>query len=305
MDGVVVKTIPNSGTATQPAAVTVVSPKPVRTEASTADFLNYYKNKIRCLGKYIISRLDEGPVSVNKIAYGRNTILGLVREPAGTEFVVEDMTGRCNVVTKIPEDVSENDVIAVTGPFIGGKMFAEKIFRPDMAIRKAIKTSAREIKFLFLSADNADAAVRNVLAAFPAGQKCLFVSRGGEPGAWVFCSDGQTTTEKIRVPDASKILAEFGGARFKIQVFRTTLTSAIEEQAKYFSKRHYAGGAEPAPWFDEDPYVIDDDADIVFLGTTGSAGAANHKGYTFVVAGTEGEAVVIDTLSRKADQLNF
>ncbi len=305
MGGPLAEKLLDRKTLAQPTAITIVPPKPARTEASTADFLNYYKNKIRCLGRYIISRLDEPPVSVNKITRGRNTILGLVREPAGKEFVVEDMTGRCRVVAKTPEDVAENDVIAVTGSFTGEKMFAEKISSPDMAIKKEIKTSAQETVFFFLSADDADTAVRNVLAAYPAGQKFLFVSRGGEAGAWVFCSSGSSVTEKIRAPDASKIFVESGGANFKIQNFRTTLTTAIEEQAKHFAKRRYVGGAELAPGFDEDPRVIDDDADIIFLGTTGSAGAANHKGYTFIVAGAAGEAVAINTLSRKADLLNL
>ncbi len=289
----------------RPMTADIIAPKRAGPEISTTDFLDHYKNKIRRLGRIITGRLDDPPVSINKVSHGRNTVLGLVRDPAGKEFTIEDMTGRCGVVTKTPEDVAENDVVAVTGLFSGGKLLAGKISRPEIAIKKDIKTSAYGTSFFFLSAIDPDATVRRLLEFYPGGQNFFLVCRGGDTGAWVFCTSGPAVAWKAHAPDASKIIVDSGGKKFKIQNFRTPFTTTADDQSKYFGKRSYVNSLGSAPIFGEDSCAIDIDTDIIFLGPTGKAGAANHKGYTFVTAGEAGETVVIDMSSREARQLNF
>lgn len=291
--------------------VVVEIPKIARNEITAKDFLNYYKNKILALAPFITARLDDKPVSMNRARFGqRNTILGLVREPTENGFVLEDLTGRCEVALRTKEDVAENDVVAVTGFFSDNKLSAERITHPELAIKKHVRFSENECSVIFIWAK---AGTENAIKTI--------ASREGECFVFVFCGDdrndsscavmrvenGSVISENV-FPNAAKATITAGNAKFVLQNLHTNRTDSVESQARFFSKRRYIGDDRIAPAFAEDPFLIDQGTDIILLGKSDKTGVANNKGYTFVAVGCadDGEpAARIDLKTRSAKTTSF
>ncbi len=287
--------------------ITITWPETAREEITTKDYLNYYRNKIRVLGKFIVERLDEEPVSMNRARFGqRNTILGIVREPSESGFFLEDLTGRCEVPTRTREDVAENDVVAVTGFFSDNKLFPDKITYPELPIKKTIKFSDKECSAFFVWPKNTETAVNNIAAGNK--EAFVFVFRDESDDCTVFHVGGGKIISEAVLPAASSAVIRAGNADFSVQNLRAGNAGNVESQAKFFAKRRYVSNDRTAPVFSADPFVIEQDTDIILLGKTGSTGVANHKGRTFVAVGCAGDgepAAKIDLKTRLSGVASF
>ncbi|MFH0889615.1 MAG: hypothetical protein V1836_00535 [Candidatus Aenigmatarchaeota archaeon] len=291
--------------------IVIEKPEIARNEITAKDFLNYYKNKILALAPFITARLDDKPVSMNRARFGqRNTILGLVREPTESGFVLEDLTGHCEVALRTKEDVAENDVVAATGFFSDNKLFAERITHPELTIKKRVRFSEKECSAIFAWAKAGTGnAIKNI--ANKKGECFVFIFSGDDRNdgscAVMRIENGSVTSENV-FPNAAKATITTGNAKFVLQNLRANHTDGIESQARFFSKRRYIGDDKIAPAFLEDPFVIDQETDIILLGKSDKTGVANNKGYTFIAVGCadDGEpAVRIDLKTRSAEMTSF
>ncbi len=267
-------------------------------ELSARDFLKYYKNKIRFLEPFIVAKLKEKIASINKMRAGQlNTILGIVREPEGNKFYLEDLTGRCVVISKAP-DVRENDVIAVNGTFSGGKIFAEELVYPELPIKKEINKTETHSKFLFGRADGKAGEIIDKLSGKESNAGAFIIS--GEELVIAAVNNGAVEKTTIKAQRA-KIIMETAGKHFKVQFARLRSNEPTEALARAFSKRRYI--ASEAQGLDYDINTIDEDTDMVFLGESTQPGFTNHKGYTFLAVG--GNFIEVDLSTRETTTANF
>ncbi len=273
----------------------VVSPKVFKTEITAKDFLEYYKNKIRVLGEVIMRGLEEKPVSINKMRPGqRNVILGIVREPGDNLFYLEDLTGKC-AVSAGPQNIKEDDVLAVSGYFSGTALSAEEIIYPELPIKHGITRTASPASFYFGTSSAGDeAAIKEI--AKRSGAACVFLAdkQDTQKITILLLHDGSFETQSVRGP--AKISFRVCGLTFKLQFFSVRTGNNIEECARAFSKRRYASTGAVVPAFSEDLNFIDDDTDFVFFGDSDLTQFTNHKGRTFV--STSNEFVEADLATR-------
>ena len=274
--------------------ITVISGGVDKTELTARDFLEYYKNKIRLLAPFIMDRLEDKLVSINKMRPGqRNTILGIVREPEENRFYLEDLTGRCVVIAK-SADIRENDVIAINGMFSGEKIFADGLIYPGLPVKKEINKTDSQAKLFFGRASNPAEIIKNLSAgSLEAG---VFILDTGEKEL-LLARIKNGTTEEIKIQSGqANITMDIADKKFKIQFFQPQNEESIEILSKAFSKRRYVARALPSG---REANVIDEDTDIVFLGESQQSGFTNHKGYTFVSVGDHFVEVNLQTRETK------
>ncbi len=263
------------------AILTITTPNIIKSEITTKDFLEYYKNKMNALGDVIARGLVDKPVSINKMLPGRrNVILGAVRDPGENFFYLEDTTGRCKV-SPADQNIKEDDVLAVAGPFSGNLLSAEEFFYPELPIKRTVTKTVSPAAFCFGASSGEHSHLTDELAK-RGGDVCAFLVDTTDARKLTarFLHGG---TETVRVAfGPAKITISISGTVFKLQFLPGCATGGIENAARLLSKRRYASPGAVVPVFDEDFNFIEDDTDFVFFGASGSTEFTNHKGRTFV-----------------------
>ncbi|MBI4167836.1 MAG: hypothetical protein HY515_02665 [Candidatus Aenigmarchaeota archaeon] len=268
-------------------------------ELAARDFLGYYKNKIRLLEPFIAVKLKDKTVSINKMRPGqRNTILGIVREPEENRFYLEDLAGRCVVISKAP-DVRENDVIAVNGTFSGDRMFAENLVYPELPIKKEINKTDTQAKLLFGREIGKAGETIDKLFGGEVSNAGAFITSGEELTIAVL-NNGVVEKTTIKTQQA-KITMKIAGKRFKVQFAQLRSNESTEILSRVFSKRRYV--SLEIPTLDYELNTIDEDTDIVFLGESQQPGFTNHKGYTFLAVGDN--IIEVDLKTREITTADF
>ncbi len=103
---------------------------------SAADVANFYKNRYEKIRKILLEKVDA--VSINKLKniFSEVSVIGMVSEKTQSGFLLEDLTGQIEVVSK--EEVDLDDVIAVKGYVRENKIFATEIIYPDIPFNRKI-----------------------------------------------------------------------------------------------------------------------------------------------------------------------
>lgn len=268
-----------------------------KTELTTRDFVEYYRNKISTFAPFLLSRITDGPVSINKMRPGRNTILGIVRDPEENGFQLEDPTGRCAVIARV-SDAQENDVVVVSGTLSGDKFTADGVIYPELPVKKHVKRALRPAKLFFGSVKGDAGPAIKKLSGDRGTETFAFIieTSGGIKrlvSARIINGDAETTAE----PAASvKALSGPGGEELKIQLFHTALSVPIETAARSASRRRCVAQNSLSSQLVQERY-IDEDADVILLGESAKSGFVNHRGYTFVTAGDKFVGIDLQTRS--------
>ncbi|RLJ08173.1 MAG: hypothetical protein DRP12_01045 [Candidatus Aenigmatarchaeota archaeon] len=117
--------------------------KPKKPESVKAsEIIDFYQQLYRELALILSKKVQA--VSINKIS-GECWIIGMVREKTENGFLLEDLTGQIEVISRVlPE---EDDVVAVRGYGREGRFFAKEILWPDIPLDH--KPSKAGIKAVF------------------------------------------------------------------------------------------------------------------------------------------------------------
>jgi hypothetical protein len=101
---------------------------------STQDLARYYNTRFEGLRDILMKKADNAiSISNAKKSGGPIATIGMVREHTQRGFVIEDLTGQAEVVSK-SEEALPDDVIAVRGSVREEKIFAEEIIWPDISM---------------------------------------------------------------------------------------------------------------------------------------------------------------------------
>lgn len=101
---------------------------------SPKDFAKYYNARFDGI-KNILLKKVEHTVSVSnaKRSASEFITIGMVREKTPKGFIIEDITGEAEVISK-EEDISQDDVVAIRGISKEGMIFAKEIILPDIPL---------------------------------------------------------------------------------------------------------------------------------------------------------------------------
>ncbi len=105
-----------------------------RLKLQPQDFAKYYNTRFEGLRDILLKKMED-VVSVANAKKSGSAIatIGMVREQTQRGFIIEDMTGNAEAISK-NEDVGIDDVIGVKGAVKEEKLFAEEIIWPDISM---------------------------------------------------------------------------------------------------------------------------------------------------------------------------
>ncbi len=102
---------------------------------SPTDFIKYYNNRYEGLKNILLSKTTA--LSINKLSgFSEVSVIGMVRELLPDGFVLEDTTGKIDVVSK--KKPSIDDVINVKGLLKENKIIEKEILYPDIPLNREI-----------------------------------------------------------------------------------------------------------------------------------------------------------------------
>ena len=298
-------------------------------ELTTDGYLKFYNDKYEKMRGIILERIQKDFVSINKLDALRQevNIIGIIREikkkENKTTVEIEDLTGSVQgIFEEIPANISENDVVAVTGVSAGKVLYAKKIILPDIPLRQAKKGFDKICLISDLSLDETPIhEVERFLRWFET-QNVRFLIISGDVGdkkkfedminrfcynKTVIVASGNNGTDK-EYPN----LAEQYENKNIISVSNPSaieINNLIILMVHRFNlemlKKRYLG--ESKVILPEDYLVLDVIPDIVLCGYTKKPEISNYKSVTIINAGsplTDFRPVVIDLSTRETEQIN-
>ncbi len=117
------------------------------------DFTDYYNKKYTLIKDILSAKLT--PNSINKIPFGKATIIASVLQKTASGFVLEDPTGRVearmaeteNKGLQPPQPIKTNSVLGFTGELKEKIFFIHTITFPDVPLDKKIKETGLTLSF--------------------------------------------------------------------------------------------------------------------------------------------------------------
>lgn len=237
----------------------------VREKITPGDFVEYYNNRYNGLRKILLDKIS--PVSINnaKKSFSSVSIIGMVTELTQTGFIVEDTTGRIEVVSKNKVDV--DDVIGIGGVVREGKLFENGLVFPGVPETNRL----RKID----------------------GVKILLTKKfSDEHGAsFVFAEESNKTNKNIFTgfTNPSWISISKGNDKINIVVYKPAAEASPDTAIKYLVKRHLM----PEIWMIKSPddcFLLEQVPDILWV-LSNRKWARNYRGVTLISCGN-GSAVI-------------
>jgi DNA polymerase II small subunit/DNA polymerase delta subunit B len=235
---------------------------------SPDDFVKYYNNKYNTLKDILLKKT--GALSVNKAADSASpiTVIGMVKEMTQHGFVIEDPTGEIEVVTSPENNISEDDVLAVSGYVREGKLFGKEMIFPDVPLTHASGTIEARLMF----------------SETPPKQL---------PQVDVLCSPSKIVTSSgssAELPNPAMISVTKKGKTINILVYRPAAGTELSDAVSMLKKRHLSPkrGQVFGP---DDPFMIKPIPEIFWL-VSASRGIKIYKGVTIISCGQKSAAVV-------------
>jgi DNA polymerase II small subunit/DNA polymerase delta subunit B len=172
---------------------------------SVNDIVELYLKKYEMLKEILLKKIEAVSINKAKNTFSKVSIIGRVKDLTGRGFLLEDVTGEIEVVTK-GDDISVGDVIGVSGFFKENLFFPEDIIFPDIPL---INTQNQiEDLNIILTTKTKEAQDTDTVIVHPneIRIKNEVVKNVSNPG-WVTISKGERTM-KILIYKANKEVRE-------------------------------------------------------------------------------------------------
>ncbi len=222
----------------KPDAVVEVRKLQKKLKLQPQDFAKHYNARFEGL-RDMLQKKMEGVVSVANAKKSGSTIstIGMVREQTQRGFLIEDMTGSAEVISKT-EDVNIDDVIGVKAAVKEEKLFAEEIMWPDISMSHKHSRPAMEI---------------------------ILAEKDGHEGEFVITPDAiYTDKKKTSLPNPGWITITKGGANVTVLVYRPDKPASQKEVLTWLKKRHLCPDKNHIRGTD-DPFLIEPIPDLVWI----------------------------------------
>lgn len=110
-----------------------------RKKLTPQDFFQYYTNKFEGIKSLLLKKMNAISINKAKTSFLPVSVIGMVQEIIPNGFILEDPTGRIEVISQEPE-INPDDVLGVSGLVREGKLFAQKIIWPDVPLPDQTKS---------------------------------------------------------------------------------------------------------------------------------------------------------------------
>ena len=230
------------------------------------ELAKYYNTRFEGI-KAMLEKKMEGLVSVSnsKKSLAPISTIGMVSERTQRGFIIEDLTGQAEIITK-SEEAQPDDVIGVKGHVKEGKIFADEIIWPDVPMTH--KNSCLETTIIFAEKDI---------------HKGEFVIT---PEA-VFGPD----KKKADLPDPGWISIEKDNRHATVLVYSPGRAVSQKEAFSWLKRRHLSPERAQIRSTD-DPFLIEPIPDIVWI-VNPEKWTESYKG-VIIVASDGSQASMVD-----------
>lgn len=135
---------------------------------TTQDFVDYFRIRYEQLKNILVNRPElQNVISINRLAHKKErervALIAMVTEKQNTKngnvmLTVEDLTGKINILINkdlpcfnLAQDLTEDEVIGITGTSGTKIVFANNILQPDVPLSKELKKCPEEVYCAFIS----------------------------------------------------------------------------------------------------------------------------------------------------------
>jgi len=243
--------------------ITDLSPKEISVEVRKAaqkkslspqDFAKYYNNKCDGIKNILLKKIgkEKEVVSINKTknAFSDVLVIGMVKELTPQGFVLEDMTGEVDVISK--QTPSMDDVVCVKGLVREARLFAKELILPDIPLSREIVRIDASI--LLTTDENANFVI-------------------------VFNAEGKEA-KKTLTSNPSWVSISKNSKKASILVYKPLEEADKQQAINYLKKRHLTPQRNQIT-SNEDYFLLDPIPDILWL-VQKNSWMENYKGVNII-----------------------
>ncbi len=228
------------------------------------DITAYYTNKYNGVKRLLLEKMQ--PVSIKNAGrhMGDASIIGIAREVTPTGFILEDNTGKTDVMAK-QHTITNDDVVGVVGSAREGALFAKEIIFPDVPENLRL----RKISGV------------KVVMRKSSGKNVIIVKEQKEE---------KTITD---LPNPAWITVSRGNNEVVVVAYDPQRNTTVNEAIQYLVKRHLS---PPMGLIknSEDYFLLDPLPDILWI-INSTKWAKTYKGITVISVGDGSAAIDLGT----------
>jgi DNA polymerase II small subunit/DNA polymerase delta subunit B len=237
------------------------------------DLAEYYKNKYNGTKRLLLEKIRQ-PISIKNSARQIVDVglIAMVRELTPTGFLIEDGTGKLEVLSK-KHTVAEDDVVGLVGSIKeGGTLVEKEIIFPDVPDNNRIKKIERA---KILLAEEPDVCNTNV--------------------DYIIAIRAKETTKNVitNLTNPAKISFSRGNNEIVVVVYDPQKNTTLQEATQYLVKRHLSPTMELVK-DTEDHFLLDPPPDILWV-LSENKWAKTYKGITVLSCGSGSALINLET----------
>jgi hypothetical protein len=286
-----------------------ITKKEIRIE----DYVNFLHVSYEKIKPMLLKKMDkEKIISINKISSKSNifSLIGIVREKGDNNIILEDPSGEICIL--FDDELRENfvelgldDVIGINCKKVKEKIYARKLYYPDVASSREINKTMEEMKIAVLS--SISSLKNEKLISFLSQTPNLLV-------VFVFMEKDEQPTSKFSNFNIIKIHKNSSPKLIQIENIKTLLlpaefsgfgrysTNTIDFIVSVLKRRHLT--LDPTSNISDNDFVLDEVPDIIISDLKESS-YKNYKGTTIVSNSDSSKVFLIDLKNREIEEKIF
>ena len=285
----------------------------IKKEIRIEDYVNFLVVSYEKIKSMLLKKMNkEKIISINKISSKSNifSLIGVVREKGDNNIIIEDPSGEICILfdDELREKFTElnlDDVIGINCKKIKEKIYAKKLYYPDIASSREINKTLKETKIAVLS--TALSLKNEELISYVSQTPNLST-------AFVFVDQDEQTINKVSNFNIVKIYENSVPKLIQIDNIKTLLlpiefpgfsrhsANTIDFIISILKRRHIT--LDPVSNISDKDFVLDEIPDII-ISNLKESGYKNYKGTTIVSNSDPSKVFLIDLKNREIEEKNF
>ncbi|UCG95765.1 MAG: hypothetical protein JSV92_01805 [archaeon] len=259
------------------------------------NFVDFYNQRFEFLRELLKKKLElKELASINKLGPGDVVVIGMVRDAKKEGFDLEDSTGSVTCIS--PERVLEDEVIAVKGRFDRKKIQVEKTIYPDISLSRKVNTTQDDCQVLFTQKNLPSRELPPYIFTSDASIGDLKNVK-----SWIVTKKGNLPKGERSLGASPPFMADVMGVKVFVLEYshmdevKKRLETDDEKKivVELLKRRHFL----PFLYLDNDPYLLREVPDIVFMTGGKETFFLNYKGVS-VVSFSGGGAFMVNLKTR-------
>ena len=286
--------------------------KVTKKEITIEDYVNFLLTSYEKIKSMLLKKMDkEKIISINKISSKSNifSLIGIVREKGDNNIIIEDPSGEICILFDDESrekfvELSLDDIIGINCKKVKEKIYAKKLYYPDIISSREINKTMKEMKIAVVSS----------VSSLKNEKLISFLSQIPNLIICVFMGHDEQLTDKFSNFNIVKIHNNSTPKLIQIENVKTLILPVEFQGLSRYSantidfiisilKRRYIT-LDPTSNINDNDFVLDEVPDIIISNLKESS-YKNYKGTTIVSNSDPSKVFLIDLKNREIEEKNF